>query len=259
MNSNLNFTLIQSDLHWEDKEKNLIQFKEKIQSLQGDKQIVLLPETFNTGFCMKNTLAESMQDKTFQWMKRIAKDNRIILCGSFFVEDNNQFFNRLIWMQPNGQFGFYDKRHLFSYSKENEHFAPGDKKFFAQVNGWKINTIICYDLRFPVWIRQTPNDKYDVLVCIANWPSKRSHAWRTLLQARAIENQCYVVAVNRVGTDGNNIEYQGNSCVIGPLGEIIYESVHEQTIQTISLDKNYLQGVRKQFQFLADADDFAIL
>ncbi|HMN32521.1 MAG TPA: nitrilase family protein [Chitinophagaceae bacterium] len=258
MNSTLYFTLIQSDLHWENKKENRNQFQEKIQSISGNKQIVILPETFNTGFSMNNALSEPMNSETLQWMTSTSKENRVILCGSFFVQENNQFFNRLVWMQPNGQFGFYDKRHLFSFSKENESYSPGDKKFFAQVNGWKISTIICYDLRFPVWIRQTQNERYDVLVCIANWPAKRSHAWRTLLQARAIENQCYVVAVNRVGTDGNGLDYQGNSCVIGPLGEIIFDASNEETIHTLPLDKGYLESIRSQFQFLNDADDFAI-
>ncbi|MCC6447652.1 MAG: nitrilase family protein, partial [Chitinophagaceae bacterium] len=176
MNSTLYFTLIQSDLHWENKKENRNQFQEKIQSISGNKQIVILPETFNTGFSMNNALSEPMNSETLQWMTSTSKENRVILCGSFFVQENNQFFNRLVWMQPNGQFGFYDKRHLFSFSKENESYSPGDKKFFAQVNGWKISTIICYDLRFPVWIRQTQNERYDVLVCIANWPAKRSHA-----------------------------------------------------------------------------------
>lgn len=259
MNPNLTFSLIQSDLFWENKSENLRQFTQKINSLPQGQNIVILPETFNTGFSTNTqNIIEHVDSITFQWMKEISQKNKIILIGSYFVEEHGKNFNRLIWMQPNGQYGFYNKRHLFSFGGEHQNFSAGEKKFIAQVNGWKINTIICYDLRFPTWIRQSKQDPYDVLLCIANWPSKRSDAWRTLLRARAIENQCYVIAVNRIGIDGNGLHYQGNSCVIDPLGKTLFESEDEEIIKTISLDKNYLQDVRAQFQFLQDADDFAI-
>jgi predicted amidohydrolase len=163
-------------------------------------------------------------------------------------------------MLPNGQYGYYDKRHLFAFAGEDQHYTAGNKRLIASVKGWKINLQVCYDLRFPVWARQSPSEEpeYDVLIYVANWPERRSHAWKTLLQARAIENQCYVVGVNRVGNDGNNIYHSGDSMVIDPLGEVLYTKKGEEDIHTITIDKANLNAVREKLPFLRDGDGFSI-
>jgi predicted amidohydrolase len=262
--SKLSFTIIQTNLHWEDKQRNLDEFEQKIRHLSKDAQIVLLPEMFSTGFSMKpESLAENMDGDSVKWMKRMASEKKIILAGSLIIEENGNYFNRLIWMQPDGKCGHYDKRHLFAFGEEDEHYTPGNKRLIASVNGWKVNLMVCYDLRFPVWARQQldehRNFEYDVLVYVANWPDKRITAWKSLLQARAIENQCYVIGVNRVGTDGKDIFYSGNSMVVGPLGEVLYQKVNDEDVFTIALDKKYLDEAREKFQFWRDGDKFKIL
>ena len=255
----LTFTLIQTDLFWEDKKANLLMLEEKILNLKDKTQIVVLPEMFSTGFSMlPNLFAETMQGYTIDWMKRIASTQKIILTGSVMIEEEGNYYNRLIWMMPNGQFGYYDKRHCFAYANEDKHYTAGKTKTIAQVNGWKINLQICYDLRFPVWVRQQKNNLYDAIIYVANWPERRSTAWKSLLVARAIENQCYVIAVNRVGKDGNNIEHSGDSMVINPLGEILYQKNNVEDIFTITIDKNTVEVVRNKFPFWKDADDFII-
>lgn len=217
---------------------------------------------FSTGFSMNTSeLAETMDGEAVAWMKKVSNENGVILTGSIIIEEDEKHFNRLIWMLPNGQYGQYDKRHLFAYGEEDKHYNPGNKRLIASVKGWKINLQVCYDLRFPVWARQqssTNGPEYDVLIYVANWPERRSHAWKTLLCARAIENQCYVVGVNRVGTDGNNIYYSGNSLVIDPLGQVLYHMADEEDINTITLTKEKLEEVRSKFPFWKDADDFKI-
>lgn len=272
--SAVTFTLIQTTLHWEDKKANLQMLEEKINSIKEKTQVVILPEMFSTGFSMKpEQLAETMQGETAQWMKRVAAEKKIILTGSIIIEEGGAYFNRLIWMLPNGQYGFYNKRHLFAFAEEDKHYTAGTERFIASVNGMKINLMVCYDLRFPVWARQTSPPaplqqswrgdqaelEYDVLIYVANWPERRSTAWKTLLQARAIENQGYVIGVNRVGNDGNNIYHSGDSMVISPLGEILYHKKDEEDISTITLSKDDLAEVRRKFQFWRDADDFQIL
>jgi omega-amidase len=274
--SALLITTIQTDLHWEDKTSNLQMLEEKISSIRDKTEIVVLPEMFSTGFSMKpELLAETMEGETVQWMKRVAMERKIILTGSVIIreptpsptgEDRGEaYFNRLIWMLPNGQYGFYDKRHRFAYAGEDDHYTAGTKRFIASVKGWKINLLVCYDLRFPVWARQSPSlerdsgAEYDVLIYVANWPERRSHAWKTLLQARAIENQCYVIGVNRVGNDGNGIYHSGDSMIIDPMGEVLHTKKEEEDIFTISLDKTHLQAVREKLPFLRDADEFKII
>lgn len=273
----LTITVLQTNLYWEDKTANLQMLEQKINSLQEKTEIVVLPEMFSTGFSMKpEILAETMEGETLQWMKRIAAAKKIILTGSIIIKDpstdarGDKYFNRLIWMLPNGQYGIYDKRHRFAFAGEDQHYTAGDKRLIASVKGWKINLQVCYDLRFPVWSRQTspltPLQKrgeqealeYDVLIYVANWPEKRNTAWKTLLQARAIENQCYVVGVNRVGKDGNDINYSGDSMIIDPLGEILYQK-REEDIFTITLTKDHLQTIREKFPFWKDADEFQII
>jgi predicted amidohydrolase len=282
-------TTIQADLHWENKSANLQRLEEKIRSIKEKTEIIVLPEMFSTGFSMKpELLAETMEGETVQWMKRVAAEKKIILTGSVIIAEADQrassgagtdqaasrgqirYYNRLIWMLPNGQYGLYDKRHRFAYAGEDDHYTAGTKRFIASVKGWKINLQVCYDLRFPVWARQSPprhemengpgtEAEYDILIYVANWPERRSHAWKTLLQARAIENQCYVVGVNRVGNDGNGIYHSGDSMIIDPMGELLYTKKDEEDIFTISLDKTHLQTVREKLPFLKDADLFKII
>jgi predicted amidohydrolase len=268
--SSLTVTIIQTGLLWENKAANLAMLEQKINSIQEKTEVVVLPEMFSTGFSMKpETLAETMQGETVQWMKRISAEKKIILTGSIIIKEENKYYNRLIWMLPNGQYGVYDKRHLFAFAGEDKHYTAGTKRLIASVKGWKLNLQVCYDLRFPVWARQSSRlhgvergqggEEFDVLIYVANWPERRSLAWKTLLQARAIENQCYVIGVNRVGNDGNNIYHSGDSMVIDPLGEILYHKKDEEDIFTITLNKTHLQTIREKLPFLKDADDFQIL
>lgn len=261
--ANLTITLIQTNLIWEEKPANLRLLEEKISAINQPTHIVVLPEMFSTGFSMKPAeLAETMEGETVNWMRRISKTYGVILTGSLIITEEGRFYNRLIWMLPNGQLGYYDKRHLFAYGHEDQHYAAGNKRLVASANGWKINLQVCYDLRFPVWARQRINEdkpEYDVLIYVANWPERRSHAWKTLLCARAIENQCYVVGVNRVGADGNNIYHSGNSLVIDPLGQVLYHMADEEDVFTVTLLKDKLEETRQTFPFWKDGDRFSIL
>jgi predicted amidohydrolase len=257
-NEFLNITLVQPDIVWEDKAANFAQYEQMIANAK-DKEVVVLPEMFSTGFSMApERMAEPMDGASVQWMKDMARKHRCILTGSLIIEDGGKYYNRLLWVQPDGTVGHYDKRHLFGYADEDKHYSPGDTRLIAQVKGWRICLMVCYDLRFPVWARNY-DAVYDVLIYTANWPERRSLAWRTLLQARAIENQSYVVGVNRVGTDINDIFYKGESGVYGPLGEPLAQLGSEPAVQTLNLSKASLQETRKQLPFLADADKFMIL
>ncbi len=274
----LTITTIQTNLVWENKIANLQALEEKINGLEEKTEIIVLPEMFSTGFSMQpQLLAETTDGETVQWMKEVAAKNKVILTGSIIIEEEGNFYNRLIWMLPNGQFGAYDKRHLFGFADEDKHYTAGNKRLVASAKGWKINLQICYDLRFPVWARnrilqtdlstdenastEMPANniapEYDILIYVANWPERRNHAWKTLLCARAIENQCYVIGVNRVGRDGNNINHSGNSLVIDPLGEVLYHMAHNEDIFTITLEKEHLQDVRNKFPFWKDGDYFS--
>lgn len=261
--SQLTVTIIQTNLHWEDKAANLQMLEEKINGIQEKTELVVLPEMFSTGFSMKpELLAETMEGETVQWMKRMAASKKIILTGSVIIEDGGNYYNRLIWMLPNGQYGIYDKRHRFGFAGEDNHFSAGSKRLIASVKGWKINLLICYDLRFPVWARQQSQPEgpeYDLLIYVANWPERRSHAWKTLLQARAIENQCYVIGANRTGNDGNEIHHSGDSMIIDPMGEVLYTKNKEEDIFTMTLEKTQLETVREKLPFLKDADGFLLL
>ena len=258
----LTITLIQTDLVWENIEANLARLEEKINSISVRTELIVLPEMYSTGFTMNpEKVAETMDGQAVIWMKRIAETKRVILIGSLAIKEGENYINRLIWMLPNGQYSYYDKRHLFAYSGEDNHYTAGNKRLIAQAKGWKINLQICYDLRFPVWARQQTNEgeaEYDILIYVANWPEKRSDAWKSLLMARAIENQCYVVGVNRVGNDGNGIYHSGDSTVINPLGEVLFTEKDKETVFTITLKKQELTAIRNQFPFLKDADNFSI-
>jgi len=259
----LNITSIQSNLYWENKADNLRMFSQKIEQLPIHAELVILPEMFATGFTMNpHPFAETMDGDTVRWMRETASENKIILTGSVIIKEDDKFFNRLIWMLPNGELGFYDKRHLFAFAGENEKYSAGHKRLIASVKGWKINLQVCYDLRFPVWARQQTKNgvpEYDVLIYVANWPERRSHAWKPLLCARAIENQCYVIGVNRVGKDGNGIYHSGNSMMINPLGEVLYHMSDDEDIFTLTLLKEDLEKIREKFPFNRDADSFTLL
>jgi predicted amidohydrolase len=274
--SHLSITIIQTDLHWEDKKSNLAMLERKIIGIREKTEIVVLPEMFSTGFSMEaEKLAETMDGETVSWMKKVAASRKIILTGSVIIRSDSSgdpkktnYFNRLIWMLPNGEYGYYDKRHRFAYAGEDEKFSPGSKRLIASVKGWKINLLVCYDLRFPVWSRQNPKSagnqtakepEYDAIIYVANWPERRNNAWKTLLPARAIENQCYVIGVNRVGNDGQNIYHSGDSMIIDPMGEVLYHNKDEEDVFTIVLDKTHLQTIRQKFPFWKDADRFSIL
>ena len=259
--SSLTISLIQTNLFWENKKANLEMLQQKIEGIKEKTEIVIIPEMFTTGFSMKPELfAETMDGETVKWMKKIAAEKKIILTGSVIIEENGKYFNRLVWMLPNGEYGVYDKRHLFAFANEHSHYSAGNKKLIASVKGWKINLQICYDLRFPVWARQDfqSENKYDLLINVANWPTKRNIAWQTLLRARAIENQCFVAGVNRTGEDGNKIYYSGDSMIIGPLGETIYEKNQAEDIYTFTLQKEKITETRNQFPFWKDADSFIL-
>jgi len=266
--TSLSVTIIQANLHWENIPANLQMLEEKINNINAKTEIVVLPEMFSTGFSMKPAqFAEAMNGKTVSWMRRVAAEKKIILTGSVIIEEEGNYYNRLIWMLPNGEHGYYDKRHLFAYAGEDNHYKAGNRRLVASVKGWKINLQVCYDLRFPVWARQQPAEtttggklpEYDVLIYVANWPERRNLAWKILLQARAIENQCYVIGVNRVGNDGNNIYYSGDSMIIDPMGEVFYTKNDDEDVFTYTLDKAHLETVREKFPFQKDADGFIII
>lgn len=258
MSTQLNFTLIQPNIVWEDKSANLKQYEDYINKVKERKEIVVLPEMFSTGFSMApERLAETMGGDTVQWMKRIAKNHRCILTGSVIIEEEGKYYNRMLWVQPDGKIGHYDKRHLFAYAGEEKHYHAGDNRLIVSVKGIRICLQICYDLRFPVWSR---NNKavYDVLLYVANWPERRSMPWKALLQARAIENMSYVIGVNRVGEDGNGINHSGDSSVFSPLGEQLWQVSNKEVCHTITIDKQEVIDARERFPFLDDADNFIV-
>jgi omega-amidase len=256
----LRITTIQTHLYWEDIDQNLVHFEEKLNALTEQTDIIVLPEMFTTGFTMNpKVLAESHGDKGLQWMQRKSKEKNCVLVGSISVKDGEKFYNRLYWVMPDGSYQSYDKRHLFQMGKEDVHYTAGSKKFVVEYKGWKICPLICYDLRFPVWSRNTKENTYDVLVYVANWPEVRSYPWKQLLIARAIENQAYVVGVNRIGQDGNAITHSGDSCILNPRGEIISKTkANEDISETVSLSFTYLEEFRKLFPVMLDGDEFEV-
>lgn len=257
----LHCTLIQADLQWENKAKNLLLLEQMLKN-KGPQELVILPEMFNTGFSMRpEILAETMEGETIQWMRLMAARYRIILAGSLIIKERDQFYNRLVWVQPDGGMATYDKRHRFALAGEDRLFSAGELRLITRANGWRILWQICYDLRFPVWSRQQSvhQPEYDLLVYVANWPDKRSHAWRSLLVARAIENQCYVIGVNRVGMDGNGMEHQGDSMVVDPMGQVLVQLTGVPATETVILDKEILEEIRGRLPFWKDADAFSII
>lgn len=256
----LRITFIQVSLRWEDREANLERLAGKIKSVAGETDLILLPEMFSTGFSMNaSSLAEDMSGPTVAWMKQMAAEKNCTLCGSVIIRDNGNYYNRLIWMHADGTFLAYDKRHLFRLAEEQKTYSPGTEKIIPVVKGWRILPLICYDLRFPVWSRRTQNEDYDLLVYVANWPDRRIKAWNTLLPARAVENQCFVAGLNRVGDDGNGIPHSGYSAAYDCSGATLWMSDGgTESIQTVTLSAEALYKYRRTFPFDRDADEFAI-
>ncbi len=258
--TDLSITTIQTHLFWEDVDANLTHFDEKINAIHAHTDIIVLPEMFTTGFTMKpKQLAEEHGGKGLQWMIKKAQEKNCALVGSISIHENEVFYNRLYWVNPDGSYKHYNKRHLFRMGNEHEYYAAGNQKIIIDYKGWKICPLICYDLRFPVWSRNTKNNTYDVLIYVANWPEARSYPWKQLLIARAIENQCYVIGVNRIGVDANGLNHSGDTSVLNPRGEIINSiTANSDKTETILLSTSYLSDFRKAFPVMLDSDDYEI-
>jgi predicted amidohydrolase len=254
----ISITLIQTSLHWEDRPGNLEKFTRLLSRIEGHTDLIVLPEMFTTGFSMNaQALAETAEGATMSWLKEKASGLGCVITGSLIFAEGGRFFNRLIWMRPDGSYDHYDKRHLFRMAGEHEHFAAGSRRLVTDLNGWRFCPLICYDLRFPVWSRSRGD--YDALVFIANWPEPRSLAWKSLLPARAIENQAYAIGVNRIGTDGNERSYSGDSGAYDPSGVLLSQiRPHEESIETVILSGGMLVDYREEFQVALDADSFNI-
>lgn len=250
----LKITLIQSELAWEDIESNLAAFDVRIDAIEDDTHLIVLPEMFSTGFSMNAAdLAQDMQGSAVQWIQEKSRQTNTDITGSIIVNIEENYFNRLIWAKPEGSIYTYDKRHLFRMAGEEKVYSAGDKNITIELHGWKIRPFICYDLRFPVWTRNVEN-QYDAAIFIANWPEKRSAHWKLLLQARAVENQCYVIGVNRVGKDGNDHRYSGDSSVIDPWGQILFQKSNQECTHTAELSNHVLEESRASFPVWMDAD-----
>ena len=259
----LNIRIIQADLFWEDTDRNLKKFDQLLRNIDLSNDLVVLPEMFNTGFTMNvKKCAETEDGKTITWLRQKAKELNCVIAGSLLIHENGAFYNRLIWMKQDGSFEYYNKRHLFRMSNEHLTMSEGREKKIVELNGWKINLQICYDLRFPVWSKNSHKDgiyAYDILLYIANWPEIRKHAYEKLLPARAIENQAFVVWINRVGKDGNDIAHSGDSSVTDPYGkELKKAKPNLEEVLSIKLSWKELADFRKKFQVGLDWDHFHI-
>ena len=255
----LNIALIQTDLVWHNAEQNRINFSMKIEKISKKVDLIVLPEMFTTGFSMNpQQVAEKMDGKTVLWMQKKASEINSAIAGSVIIKENGEFFNRFIFVYPSGKIDYYNKRHLFSLAGEDKVYTSGTEKMVIDYKGWKICLQICYDLRFPVFARNVEN--FDLLLYVANWPKPRINAWDTLLKARAIENMCYVVGVNRVGKDANNLEYIGHSAAYDCLGAVQGNKIEEkECIKLVQLDKQHIEDIRSKLNFLADSDNFKLL
>ncbi len=250
----LNVTLIQADLHWETIEVNLEMFDARIDAIAEPCDLIVLPEMFSTGFSMAaETLAEPMSGKAVAWMQAKARASNSVITGSLIIGQSGNYYNRLVWARPDGTLATYDKKHLFRYADENRVYSAGSERITMDLKGWRVRPFICYDLRFPIWCRNL-DLAYDLALFVANWPARRSAHWRKLLVARAIENQSYVMGVNRVGIDGNGHAYDGASAIINPLGEAIFEAADKATTLTATLSCQQLADYRKAFPAWKDAD-----
>ena len=258
MAQNLKTALLQANLEWEQIERNRQNFQQKIRAISEDVDLIVLPEMFTTGFSMNAAeLAEPHQGPSFQWMQKMASEKDAAVTGSIITSENDLYYNRLYFVFPDGSSEKYDKRHTFTLAKEHETYASGNEKLIVEFKGWKICPLVCYDLRFPVWSRNT--EDYDVLLFVANWPAARVAAWDILLKARAIENLSYCIGVNRVGRDGKDLHYLGHSAVYDVLGKKISREFEEKEFtEIVTLDKSHLSETRKQLRFLLDRDRFTI-
>lgn len=257
--NNLKITIFQAYLFWENIDKNLQNLTLRLSSGVKEKtDLIVLPEMFNTGFSMNAaSLAEDMNGKTMTWMKESAAKYNCVITGSLIIKENDAYYNRMIWMLPTGEFQYYDKRHLFGMGEEDKTYTSGSEQVIVELKGWKIRLAICYDLRFPVWLRNT-DAAYDILLVIASWPDRRIPHWKALIPARAIENQSYVIAANRVGHDGNEVYYSGHSMCIDAFGNTVYYKPEDEDLYTFSISYEELVKVRQGFPFLKDADNFTI-
>lgn len=253
----LRIALFQMDITWEGKQENLKKIDTGLQSLQGKADLVVLPEMCTTGFSMNSAqLAEHTQGNTIANLKSRAAQYDLSIAGSFICTEEGAFYNRAFFINPTGDAHFYDKRHLFRMGDEQQHFSAGNRRCIFSFGAWKINLAVCYDLRFPVWLRNQ-NNEYDLLILVANWPHSRRHAWETLLMARALENQCYVCGVNRVGTDGNGLWHSGQSTLIDAKGKKIVQFADgEEGIKVVEIYLNTLNDFRERFPVWKDADEF---
>lgn len=247
--------LIQTNIIWENPSENRRILEEKINALIEAIDLIILPEMFTSGFTMHpNLVAETMDGSTISWLKNIAKAKNCAITGSLIITENGNFYNRMVFVFPNGEMQFYDKKHLFTLAGEDKVYTSGNEKVVVKYNHWKICLQVCYDLRFPVFSRNTEN--YDVLIYVASWPKVRTNAWDILLKARAVENLSYVIGVNRIGTDNNDFEYIGHSQIIDELGNFIIEPTENEGVFIANLDKNKMLETRNKLNFLNDKDAF---
>ncbi len=257
---NLNIALIQTTLFWEDPDKNIQHFSKKIAGIDQPVDLIVLPEVFSTGFTRYPApVAEPMEGKTMQWMHHTAREKACVVAGSMVIEEHGRYYNRFVWMKPDGNYQTYDKKHLFSHAGEDEHYTAGDKRMVAKLKGWKILPLICYDIRFPIYSRNRYSPEngfdYDVLLYVANWPANRSHTWRVLMMARAMENMCYVVGVNRIGSDDRGIEYTGDTAVVDSMGETLFgELPNTDHVGLVTLPRCPLDSHREKFRVWEDWD-----
>ena len=258
MQNTLTVVGIQADLVWENASKNRDYFEEVIATLETSVDLIVLPEMFTTGFSMHpSQVFETMDGATVAWMQTIAKEKDCAVTGSLVIQENNSYYNRLLFVHPSGKIDTYDKKHLFTLAGEEKVYTAGTQKAMIAFRGWKICPLICYDLRFPVWSRNT--EDYDLLLYMASWPTPRIEAWNTLLKARAIENMSYVMGVNRIGRDANGYSYSGNSLILNYLGELLASLPDSQAgIVTCILDKTAQEKTREKLAFLQDKDTFSI-
>lgn len=258
MNSSLKVALVQTHLVWENPAKNRHVLNKKINAISKDVDLIVLPEMFTSGFTMNAALvAETMHDQTIEWLQRKASEKEALLIGSLVISENHKYYNRLVAVDATGVIAQYDKRHTFTLAGEHKVYTAGTEKITFSYKGWKICPLICYDLRFPVWARNTEN--YDLLVYVANWPKVRIDAWDTLLKSRAIENMCYTIGVNRVGLDGNNYEYTGHSAAFDVLGKRLDTiPINEEYTGIITLEKETIKRYREKLNFLNDRDHFTL-
>ncbi len=259
MENELKVTIIQANLIWKNAVENRKLFEAKIEAISNPTDVIILPEMFTTGFIMNpDGYAETINGETVCWMLKLSKRKNSAICGSIIITENNNFYNRFLFVTPEGKIYQYNKRHLFSLAGEDKNYQNDDKQILIEYRGWKIYPLICYDLRFPVWSRNVFD--YDLLIYVANWPKVREMAWKTLLKARAIENLSYTIGVNRIGIDGNGHEYSGNSIALDELGhEITPLAINNEITISISLSKEKLKNSRNKFNFLNDKDSFKIL